>query len=107
MTMNFYFGLTMTAACVLEGMEQKLEPLGPPTNETLYDVPEKKWKKYGIRPLPKTLKHAIEAFDKDPLAKRILGATMHDCYSRYKHDEWDRFHEYITEWEVREYLRFF
>ena len=57
--------------------------------------------------MPATLKDAIKAFDKDPLAKDVLGATMHDCYSRYKHDEWGRFHEHITEWEVEEYLRFF
>ena len=107
MAMNFYFGLAMTAACALEGMESGARPPGPPTNETLYDVPEERWEEYGIRPLPATLKHAVEAFDRDPLAKKILGPTMHGCYSRYKHDEWDRFHQHITEWEVREYLRFF
>ena len=32
---------------------------------------------------------------------------MHDSYSRYKHDEWERFHEHITEWETSEYLRFY
>jgi glutamine synthetase len=107
MTMNFYFGLAMTAACVREGMLEKLQPPGPPANETIYDIPEKRWKKAGIRPLPATLKEAIEAFDQDPLAKHVLGPTMHDCYSRYKHGEWGTFHEHITEWEVKEYLRFF
>ena len=33
--------------------------------------------------------------------------TMHTLFSRYKHDEWRRFHEHVTEWEQVEYLQFF
>jgi glutamine synthetase len=32
---------------------------------------------------------------------------MHSLYAKYKRDEWDRFHEHVTEWEQLEYLRFF
>jgi glutamine synthetase len=32
---------------------------------------------------------------------------MHGLFSRYKRDEWARFHEHVTEWERIEYLRFF
>jgi glutamine synthetase len=32
---------------------------------------------------------------------------MHNSYSRYKCDEWDRFHVSITDWEQAEYMRFF
>jgi glutamine synthetase len=28
-------------------------------------------------------------------------------YSEYKHGEWERFHQTVTEWEKVEYLRFF
>ena len=32
---------------------------------------------------------------------------MHSSYSRYKHDEWNRYHQHVSDWEQREYLRFF
>ena len=28
-------------------------------------------------------------------------------HSLYKHDEWERYSVYISQWEVEEYLRFF
>ena len=32
---------------------------------------------------------------------------MHGMFSRYKQDEWQRFHDHVTEWEQAEYLRFY
>ncbi len=61
----------------------------------------------GIQRLPRTLGEAIEIFDKDELAKEVLGEVMHNSYSLYKHDEWERYSVYISQWEVEEYLRFF
>jgi glutamine synthetase len=61
----------------------------------------------GIVSLPTTLKEAIQVFDGSSLAKKVLGETMHDSYSRYKHDEWNRYHQHISEWEIGEYLRFY
>jgi glutamine synthetase len=28
-------------------------------------------------------------------------------FSRYKRDEWRRFHDHVSEWERAEYLRFY
>ena len=68
---------------------------------------EAELKKAGIAHLPTNLLEAITAFDKDALVKEVLGSTMHQSFSRYKHSEWDRFHEHVTDWEKREYLRYF
>ena len=87
-------------------MTKKLDP-GPPTNKTLYDMNESELAKAGIKHLPTNLLEAIQAFDKDELTKEVLGPTMHNSFSHYKHDEWARFHEYITDWEKREYLRYY
>ena len=57
--------------------------------------------------LPGNLLEAIKAFDRDPLARDVLGPTMHGMFSRYKQDEWQRFHDHVTEWEQAEYLRFY
>jgi glutamine synthetase len=53
------------------------------------------------------LDQAIAGFAADELAKHVFGDSMHRLYTLHKQDEWDRFHETITDWEKREYLRFF
>lgn len=106
MSANPYLALAMTIGASLEGLAQGLQA-GPPINKPLYDVTDEEMQAAGIRPLPSTLLQAIEAFDADALAKEVLGPTMHALYSRYKHDEWDRFHQHVTAWEQTEYLKFF
>ncbi len=73
----------------------------------MYDRSDAEWSADGIQRLPKTLLEAVTAFDADPLAKAVLGDSMHEQFSAYKHDEWERFHQHVTEWETEEYLRFF
>jgi len=106
MCVNPYLSLAMHAAASLEGIRQKLDP-GPALNKSLYDMSPADRAKYKVQPLPRNLNEAIAAFAGDSLAKEVFGPTMHKLYVRHKQDEWDRFHETITEWEQREYLRFF
>ena len=106
MSLNPYFGLAMTGAATLEGMSRRTDP-GPPVNRSLYDVPAEELEKNGVRPIPRNLLDAIRVFEADRLAAETLGPTMHGMYSRCKHAEWERFHEHVTEWEQKEYLRFF
>ena len=65
------------------------------------------FKKLGIRQLPKNLLQAIEALKKDKLSDEILGSVMKKSYLLYKKDEWERYHQAVTDWEVKEYLRLF
>jgi glutamine synthetase len=106
MSVNPYLALAMTIGASLEGIEDNLE-IGGPMERPLYDVTVEEQQERGIRPLPTTLLEAITAFDADPLAKEVFGPTMHGMYSQYKHEEWDRFHQSVTEWEQVEYLKFF
>lgn len=104
MCVNPYLGLALTCAASLEGIKEQLDP-GPPLSKSLYEMTPAEQRK--IKPLPRNLDQAITGFAADPLAKQVFGETMHGLYTRHKQDEWDRFHETITDWEKREYLRFF
>jgi glutamine synthetase len=106
MTMNFYLGLAMTTAATLDGIRKKRDP-GEPLNTSLYDSDEDFLKRSGAKRLPANLLDALRAFDEDSLAVETLGETMHRQYSILKHREWDQFHEYISDWEFRQYLRLF
>jgi len=104
MCVNPYLGLAMTCAASLEGILKAYEP-PPPVDRSLYEVARKKGRS-APTPLPGTLLEAIQGFESDGLAKEVFGPTMHSLYCQHKRDEWDRYHEHISEWEVREYLRF-
>lgn len=106
MCVNPYLALAMTCAASLEGIKGKIDP-GPPLNKSLYDLTPADRSKYKLQSLPRTLAEAIGGFAADPLAKRVFGDTMHRLYTLHKQDEWSRFNETVTEWEQREYLRFY
>jgi glutamine synthetase len=106
MCVNPYLGLAMTCGASLRGILDKLDP-GPSLNKSLYDMTAEERTKFKLTPLPRNLDSAIAGFEEDPLAKHVFGETMHKLYTRHKQDEWDRFHETITEWEKHEYLRFY
>ena len=57
--------------------------------------------------MPKNLLQAIEALKKDKLSDEVLGSVMKKSYLSYKNDEWERYHQAVTDWEVKEYLRLF
>ena len=106
MTMNVYLALAMTLSASLEGMEKRIEP-GPPTDRDLYAMTDEEFKELGIRRLPRNLMMAMEALKGDALAERVMGPVMRNSYLAYKNDEWERYHQAVTDWEVQEYLRLY
>lgn len=106
MCMNPYLGLGMTAAAMVEGAVQKYNP-GEPLNQDLYAMTEEQLAASGAQRLPRNLLEAVEILKDDTLAKEVLGEAMLNSYLRYKVDEWERYHQTVTDWEVEEYLRLY
>ena len=106
MTMNVYLAMAMTLSAAVEGINKEIEP-GEPTDRDLYQMTETEFKKLGIRSLPRNLLQAIEALKKDKLADEVLGTVMKKSFISYKNDEWERYHQAVTDWEVKEYLRLY
>ena len=106
MMMNVYLALAMTVSAAVEGIKNKIDP-GKATDRDLYQMTEEEFKKLGIRRLPKNLLQAIEALKVDKLAEEVLGPAMKKSFLSYKNDEWERYHQAVTDWEVKEYLRLY
>ncbi|MEM8573899.1 MAG: glutamine synthetase family protein [Pseudomonadota bacterium] len=106
MTMNVYLSLAMTLTAAVKGIESKTDP-GAPTDSNLYEMSEQELGQLRIRRLPRTLFDAIEALKTDELARDVLGPVMLKSYIAYKTDEWERYHQAVTDWEVQEYLRLY
>ena len=106
MCMNVYLSLAMTLGAAIEGIANKVEP-GPPTDRDLYTMTDEEFKELGIRRLPRNLSAATDALRDDELAEQVMGPAMRNSYIAYKVDEWERYHQAVTDWEVQEYLRLY
>ena len=106
MCMNVYLSLAMTQAAAIEGIEKRIDP-GPPTDRDLYAMTDAEFAELGIRRLPRNLYDAVGALQEDELAGRVMGPVMRKSYVAYKVDEWERYSQAVTDWEVKEYLRLY
>ncbi len=106
MCMNPYLSLAMTTAATVAGVTEGIVP-GPPLNKDLYELSEDEIAATGSQRLPRNLLEAVEILKDDALAKDVLGEVMLDSYLKYKTDEWERYHQAVTDWEVQEYLRLY
>ncbi|PPR50449.1 MAG: Glutamate--methylamine ligase [Alphaproteobacteria bacterium MarineAlpha5_Bin5] len=106
LTMNIYLALGMTISAAVDGIQNKIDP-GKPSDFDLYTLKEADMKKLGIRRLPRNLLQAVESLKKNKIAEKVLGKVMLNSYVNYKNDEWERYHQAVTDWEVKEYLRLY
>ena len=106
MCMNPYLSLALTTAAVMDGIKNKIDP-GKPLNVNLYTLSPEEIKASKIKSLPRNLLEAIEKLQHDDFAKEVLGESMLNQFFDYKMDEWDRYHQAVSDWEVTEYLRLY
>jgi len=105
MSTNPYLAAAISLAAGLEGIEKELDP-GEPLNDDLYKLGPKEMAAAGVPFLPKTLLHAIEAFDADPISSAAFGDFYKGIYSAHKLREWERSFYAVTDEQRREYLRY-
>lgn len=106
MCMNPYLSLAMTSAAMTEGIVNNYSP-GEPLNEDLYNMDQAAIDRSGAQRLPRNLLEAIEILETDNLALEVLGEPLRNSFLQYKFDEWERYHQTVTDWEVQEYLRLY
>ena len=104
--MNPYLALAMTTAAAVDGVLGSIDP-GPPLNKDLYLLSHDEILAHGGQRLPRNLLEATEKLNDDPLAAEVLGPALLKSWSEYKFDEWERYHQAVTDWEVQEYLRLY
>jgi glutamine synthetase len=103
---NPYLAAAMLLAAGLEGVEGRRDP-GEPHTENLYRASDEEIRAQGITCLPRTLEEAIEALERDPLSKTVLGELMFGTYTSFKRQEWQEYHNHVSDWERERYLKFF
>jgi glutamine synthetase len=104
---NPYLAATVILAAGLHGIESKADP-GEANSDNLYAVPYDELRRRGLETLPSNLLEAIGELERDDVVRESLGRGRDedyaDYYVRVKREEWNRYHEQVTPWEIKEYL---
>jgi glutamine synthetase len=104
---NPYLAATAVLAAGLDGIVNELDP-EEPNWENLYAESAETLMSLGMRALPANLLEAVGELESDDVLREALGPARAedyvDYYARVKREEWFRYHEQVTDWELREYL---
>ncbi|WP_055482655.1 glutamine synthetase family protein [Sphaerimonospora mesophila] len=92
---NPYIGIAGLLAAAYLGIRDRVEP-PPPLEGYGYDT--------GRSPmLPSSLPEALDALAADDALGEVLGKEFTTAYLAYKRNEVERFSQFVTDWEFREY----
>jgi glutamine synthetase len=97
---NPYHLLAAIYAAGLDGIRRRLEPIPPVVDRDAYAAED-------LAPLPTDLETALGALQEDRELVALLGEDFVRSYVALKGSELRRFHDHVTDWEVREYAELF
>jgi len=104
---NPYLAATAVLAAGLDGIENGLDA-GEPNTENLYTIGYDELRSRGLETLPANLLEATHELKYSDVLRAALGRARDEDYVDYfidvKRTEWDRYHEQVTPWEIREFL---
>lgn len=100
---NPYLLFACCLAAGLDGIKRELE-VPESIDCNVYNMTSKEVHERGIEAIPSNLSKACHYFEDDEFMKSVLGEHIHTKYLAAKRDEWNRFREQVTAWEIDEYL---
>ncbi|MEZ5101688.1 MAG: type III glutamate--ammonia ligase [Thermoleophilia bacterium] len=108
---NPYLAAAAILAAGLDGIERDLDP-GEPNTDNLYAASYEDLVARGLRTLPANLLEATHELKGSDVLRRAFGPGREgedviDWMVRVKRQEWDRYHEQVSQWEIDQYLTLF
>jgi glutamine synthetase len=108
---NPYLAATAVLAAGLDGIERGLDAGDPTTAVNLHEMSAEEREKLGVELLPANLLDATRELEQDDLMRAALGHTGRedyvDYYVRTKQQEFQEWHDQVSQWEVDRYLQLF
>ena len=104
---NPYLAAAAVLTAGLDGIEKGLDA-GEPNGENLYTKSYDELTARGLRSLPANLLDATVELERDDVLRAAFGRGRDedyvDYYIRVKREEWFRYHEQVSQWEIKEFL---
>jgi glutamine synthetase len=96
---NPYLAIAATLAAGADGIRRGLAPPPPVSGDAYHAAPE-----IAGDPLPATLEAAIDALEQDAVLTQALGAPIVDTFLTVKRFEIQRHREWVSDWDIAEYI---
>jgi glutamine synthetase len=104
---NPYLAAAAVLTSGLDGIEKDMDA-GEPNGENLYTKSYDELTARGLRSLPANLLDATVELERDDVLRAAFGRGRDedyvDYYVRVKREEWFRYHEQVSQWEIKEFL---
>jgi glutamine synthetase len=104
---NPYLAAAAVLSAGLDGVEKGMDA-GEPNGENLYSFSYEELTGRGLRSLPANLLDATVELENDDVLRSAFGRGRDedyvDYYVRVKREEWFRYHEQVSQWEIKEFL---
>ena len=102
---NPYLAMSAFIAAGLDGIRRKLDPGEPNVGKNMYTLTLADVKL--DRLVPQSLPEALDAFEKDGVIQDALGPELTKEFLAVKRQEWVRYHNTVSAWEIDRYLTLF
>ena len=100
---NPYLTIALCLAAGLDGIKNKINP-PKLAKGNLFTMTEEERKNAEIETMPLSLKEALDEMKKDPLIHKVLGNHIFEKYQQAKEKEWEEYTNFVTNWEIEQYL---
>jgi len=87
----------------LEGIKQKMKP-PKSVEENVFEFNDEDLTKHSVGKLPGSLGEALGEIEHGSIVKKTFGEYTWRRYLEAKHEEWDSFRRWVTDWEISRYL---
>jgi glutamine synthetase len=100
---NPYLAFALMLAAGLKGIEHGYElPAG--AEEDVWALTESERVAMGMKPLPTSLRQALDVMESSELVRETLGEHVFDFFLRNKQAEWEDYRSQVSQWELDRYL---
>ena len=100
---NPYLAFSVMLAAGMKGIEEEY-PEVPPMEGNVYAMTREESQSQGIKVLPGSLGEAINLAEESRLLREALGDHILESFIRNKQQEWRKYRETVTDYEIDSYL---
>jgi len=104
---NPYLGLAAFIGAGLDGIRRNLDPGEPTIAKNMYTMSLEEMRRQGTTLIPQSLPEALAAFEDDRVIQDALGAELAAEFVKVKRQEWVKYHNVVSQWELDRYLTLF